>query len=114
MPRPPDPPAFAEAGKSGDVPGMTRGDGQRRPVMAEEVRPAARAQSGAQTAPAQTRARARAQARAIRAKQGPARLRGERNATEERHAGYGRTATAPEAQRTMTKHDISGGGHDKT
>ncbi len=33
---------------------------------------------------------------------------------EERHAGYGRTAMGPEARRTMTKHDISGGPHDKT
>jgi len=38
----------------------------------------------------------------------------ERNAMEEPHAGYGWAATGPEARRTMTKHDISGGPHDKT
>ena len=38
----------------------------------------------------------------------------ERNRMEERHAGYGRAAAGREARRTMTKHDISGGPHDKT
>ena len=111
MPRPPGSPAFAGAGGSGHDEGGTDRD-RGRPVMTEEVRPAARAQSGAQTAPAQSRARVRAQAGAIRAKQGPAcrpdrRGRTERSGTER----DGGTACG-----IRTDGDGAGGAadHDKT